>query len=235
MRIAIVAPGNRLDQPLAEAVKAVAAAQFADRPPAARPELRFHPQCFLSSGHFAGTDRERAAALLEVANDPAVDAVWIGRGGYGAGRLLRHIDGALGPAARDKVFLGYSDAGNILALLMKAGIGRPAHGPMPADIRRAGGAAAVQRALAWLVDRDPGALEPSVCAGAPAAAFNLTVLGHLVGTPWQPDLGGRVLMVEDIDEHMYRLDRALWQVLAAPGMARIAGLRLGRCRRDPRQ
>ena len=72
-----------------------------------------------------------------------------------------------------------------------------------------------------------------MCAGAPAAAFNLTVLGHLVGTPWQPDLGGRVLMVEDIDEHMYRLDRALWQVLAAPGMARIAGLRLGRCSAIP--
>ena len=64
-------------------------------------------------------------------------------------------------------------------------------------------------------------------------AFNLTVLSHLIGTPWQPDLAGRVLMVEDVDEYMYRLDRALWQVLSARGMDRIAGLRLGRCGEIP--
>ena len=233
MKIAIVAPSNRISRSLAERVKAVAAAQFAGRPAGERPELRFHPQCHLSSGHFAGTDRERAAAFLEAANDPAIDAVWFARGGYGAGRLLAHIEGALAPAARRKAYLGYSDAGNILALLMKAGIPGAAHGPMPADLNRDGGEAAVQRALAWLVDGDSAALEPSVRDGAPAAAFNLTVLAHLTGTPWQPDLAGRVLMVEDVDEYMYRLDRALWQVLSAPGRARIAGLRLGRCRDIP--
>ena len=229
MRIAIVAPSNRIDQSLAERVKAVAAAQFADRPAERRPELLFHPQCYLSSGHFAGTDRQRAAAFLEAANDPALDAVWFARGGYGAGRLLPRIEGALAPAARDKTYLGYSDAGNILALLMKAGVSDLAHGPMPTDLKRDGGEAAVRRALAWLVDLDPETLESSTLNGAPVTAFNLTVLSHLIGTPWQPDLAGRVLMVEDIDEHMYRLDRALWQVLSAPGMNRIAGLRLGRC------
>ena len=70
-------------------------------------------------------------------------------------------------------------------------------------------------------------------AGAPAAAFNLTVLSHLIGTPWQPDLSGWVLMIEDVDEYMYRLDRALWQVLSATGMGGLAGLRLGRCRNIP--
>ncbi len=233
MKIAIVAPSNRIDQSLVEWVKAIAAAQFADRPFAQRPELSFHPQCFLSSGHFAGTDRERAAAFLEVANDPAVDAVWFARGGYGAGRLLPHIEGALSPAALEKTYLGYSDAGNMLALLMKAGVADLAHGPMPTDIRRNDGEAALRRALSWLVDLDPETVEPSARNGAPAVAFNLTVLGHLIGTPWQPDLAGRVLMVEDIDEYMYRLDRALWQVLSAPGMDRIAGLRLGRCGEIP--
>ena len=229
MRIAIVAPSNRIDQPLAERVKAIAGERFADRPFARRPELLFHPQCYLSSGHFAGTDRERAGAFLEVANDPAVDAVWFARGGYGAGRLLARVEGRLSRTALEKTYLGYSDAGNLLALLMKAGVANVAHGPMPTDIGRDGGAAAVRRALAWLVDRDPETVEPSARDGVPAAAFNLTVLSHLVGTPWQPDLAGRVLMIEDVDEYMYRLDRGLWQVLSAPGMARIAGLRLGRC------
>lgn len=233
MKIAIVAPSNRIDQQLAGRVKAVAAAQFADRPAEARPTLEFHPQCFRSSGHFAGPDAERAAAFLEVANDPAVDAVWFARGGYGAGRLLARIAPELSPAARDKACLGYSDAGNILALLMKQGIPRLAHGPMPTDINRDGGEAAIRRALAWLVDRDPGTLEPSTRDGTPAAAFNLTVLSHLTGTPWEPDLSGRVLMVEDIDEHMYRLDRSLWQVLCSEGTREIAGFRLGRCSAIP--
>ncbi|MYB12667.1 MAG: hypothetical protein F4X42_05355, partial [Rhodospirillaceae bacterium] len=170
MRIAIVAPSNRIDQSLVEWVKAIAAAQFGNRPFAQRPELVFHPQCFLSSGHFAGTDRERAAAFLEVANDPAVDAVWFARGGYGASRLLPHIEGALGPPALEKTYLGYSDAGNILALLMKAGVPDLAHGPMPTDIRRDGGEAALRRALAWLVDLDPETVEPSAAERPPRAA-----------------------------------------------------------------
>ena len=52
-----------------------------------RVELVFHPQCFLPAGHFAGTDAERAAAFVEVANDPAFDAVWFARGGYGSCRI----------------------------------------------------------------------------------------------------------------------------------------------------
>ena len=229
MKIGIVAPSNRIDQSLADRVKAVAAAQFADRPADERPELVFHPQCFLSSGHFAGSDAERAEAFLEVANDPSFDALWFARGGYGAGRLLARLEPKLTPAARQKTYLGYSDAGNILAMLLNAGFPNLAHGPMPTDINRDGGEAAIRRALSWLVDRDPAALEPTVTDGTPAAAFNLTVLSHLIGTPWQPDLAGRVLMVEDVDEQMYRLDRALWQVLSAPGVSTIAGLRLGRC------
>ena len=175
----------------------------------------------------------RSAALLEYANDPGIDAIWFARGGYGAGRLLTRILPKLEAPARDKAWLGYSDAGFILAALMGEGFPHLAHGPMVTDINRPGGADAIRRVLAWLADRDEEALEPNVRAGERAAAFNLTVLSHLIGTPWQPDLAGRVLMVEDIDEHMYRVDRSLWQVLSAPGMERIAGLRLGRISEVP--
>lgn len=228
VRIGVIAPGNRLDTSTAEKVKAVAADHAGGQV-----EILFHDQCFLSSGHFAGDDDTRAAALLDHANDPAIDAIWFARGGYGAGRLLTRILPKLTDAARDKAWLGYSDAGFILAALMGAGFPHLAHGPMVSDINREGGEAAIRRALAWLVDRDKSALEPNVAAGEQAAAFNLTVLTHLIGTPWQPDLAGRVLMIEDVDEHMYRIDRALWQVLSAPGMDQIAGLRLGRISQVP--
>ncbi|HSV29364.1 MAG TPA: LD-carboxypeptidase, partial [Candidatus Omnitrophota bacterium] len=120
------------------------------------------------------------------------------------------------------------DAGAMLGALYGAGIGRVAHGPMPADLNRTGGEAAVRRALAFLIDRDPAALEPSV-ADRPTAAFNLTILAHLVGTPYLPDLSGHVVMVEEVSEAMYRIDRALGQIASNPALRNVAGLMLGRC------
>ena len=69
---------------------------------------------------------------------------------------------------------------------------------MAQDILRDGGDAAVGRALAWMVDRSPEALEPTVGGVKMTAAFNMTVLSQLLGTPLQPDLGGHVLMLEEV-------------------------------------
>src|SRR5690242_16261946 len=91
-------------------------------------ELEFHEQCFAEAGHFAGPDALRLAALLECANDPGFDAVWCVRGGYGANRIAAEAVIGMGDAAHSKTFLGYSDAGYLLAGLYKAGIGKPVHG-----------------------------------------------------------------------------------------------------------
>jgi muramoyltetrapeptide carboxypeptidase len=222
-RIGIVAPGSRIDAALAERVSALAAGLYP-----ARAELRFHPQCFLSSGHFAGNDAARAAAFLEFANDSQIDAVWIARGGYGACRVVPRVLDGLAPAAMGKAYLGYSDAGALLASLYGRGATSVAHGPMPADILRENGETAVTRALSFLVERAPSALEPSVTGKTLTAAFNLTILAHLLGTPYEPDLANHVIMLEDVSEHLYRIDRALWQVTSNPGIRRAAGLMLGR-------
>ena len=190
-------------------------------------ELHFHPQCFLASGHFAGHDAERARAFLDVANDPQFDAVWFARGGYGSGRIAERVCAGLEFAARKKIYLGYSDLGFMLAGLYKQGC-HAVHGPMPADLKRMGGEAAVARALRYLVERAPDTLEPSISTHAPQAAFNITVLGNLLGTPLEPDLSGHVLMLEDVSEHIYRIDRALFHVTASANIRRVAGIRLGR-------
>jgi muramoyltetrapeptide carboxypeptidase len=230
LRIAVVAPSSRLSPEVPARVQALAAALYPDR----APQIFFHPQCFLSSGHFAGDDAARVAALVEVANDEAYDAVWFARGGYGAGRLIEAVLPQLGPAARRKTWLGYSDGGALLAALHSQGFEHLAHGPIPQDILREDGAAAVGRALGWLIDRDPAALEPSLAADArPAAAFNLAILTSMLGTPWQPDLAGHVVMLEEVGEYMYRIDRMLFQFTSNPAMRRIAGLRLGRCSAIP--
>lgn len=226
--IALVCPGGPITQQLAGQVGEIAAARFG-----ARAALHFHPQCFREAGHFAGTDAERSVAFLEAANDPKYDAVWFARGGYGAGRLDEAMFGKLNDAARAKTYLGYSDAGFLLARLYREGIGRPVHGPMPTDLPRKNGEAAIVRALDYLVAGAAETLEPSVKTGGKAAAFNITVLAHLVGTDWAPDLAGHVLMLEDIAEYLYRIDRAMFSIMADAGVRKAAGVRLGRLREVP--
>ena len=188
--------------------------------------LDFHPQCFETCGHFAGDDAARLAAFVECANDPDGDAVWFARGGYGAVRIAGAAIAALGPAARAKAYLGYSDAGTMLGALYGAGIGRAVHAPMPADLRRAGGEAAVRRVLGWLTG-DRSGEEPDI-GTAPVAAFNLMTLAMLTGTPLMPDLRGHVVMIEEVAEYLYAVDRLLFHVTAALAPVGVAGIRLGR-------
>ena len=224
MRIAVVAPSSRFDdwREVEAGVTALAAA--------AHPgvEIVFHPQCGLADHHFAGSDDARAGALIEVANDTGIDAIWFARGGYGSNRIAERAIAAFGPAARNKAWLGYSDAGFLLAGLYRAGYADVAHGPMPRDLVRDGGEAAVRRALAWLVDGAAEALEPDLEAGRRHAAFNITVLGMLLGTPLEPDLAGHILLLEEVSEHMYAIDRAMFHIAASANVRRAAGIRLGR-------
>ena len=229
VRIGVVAPASRIDPALADRVRAVASNLDSKH----SVELRFHPQCFLSSGHFAGDDEARRAAFVETANDPELDAVWFARGGYGSCRLTEGLIGDLAETARAKTYLGYSDMGSLLATLYGAGFTDLAHGPMPSDIKREGGEAAVARSLAYLTERAGWTLEPGLDSAAPTLAFNITILSHLIGTPLQPDLSGHILLLEEIDEEMYRIDRALCHITSNPAIRKLAGIRLGRCSAVP--
>ena len=218
MRIAVVAPSCPLKREAAERVEAIVAER-------GDCELVVHPQCFLSDGHFAGSDEARLAALREVMADPSLDALWFARGGYGSNRIAEAALADIPDAARDKLYLGYSDAGFLLAGLHKAGID-VAWGPMPQDVLRDGGDTAVHRALNWIVLRDRSAIEAHV--EAPAMAFNLTVLSNLLGTPLEPDFTGADLLIEEVSEHLYRIDRTMFHVTSSPNVRRAARIRLGR-------
>lgn len=220
MRIGVVAPAKGLDRATAARAEAFVALTF----PAV--ELVVHSQCFLSEGHFAGSDAKRASAFLEFANDPAIDAIWFARGGYGSNRILDSVMPALGPAARHKAYLGYSDCGFLLGALYARRIGRSVHAPMVIDIDRVGGDVTVARALAWLTRSDRSVLEPSL-ADRPAAAFNLAILAAMIGTPWLPDLADHILLIEEVSEPLYRIDRLLFQMAHATQLKGISGIRLG--------
>lgn len=217
-RIAICAPGKRLEREQADAVLAIAEARFPGL------ELSFHRQCFARHGHFAGDDATRLAALLDCASDATVDAVWFAAGGYGSNRIAAEAVAGMGAAAHSKTFLGYSDTGYLLAALYRAGIGKPVHGPMALDVSRDGGEAAIVRALGYLAGRDEG-FEGGL-DDRPTVAFNLMTLAMLVGTDLMPDLTGHVVLVEEVAEHLYAVDRLFFHV--TQHLAGIAGLRLGR-------
>ena len=217
-RIAICAPSTPFTREDAARVVALAEAEFPTL------ELAFHDQCFACDGHFAGPDALRLSALLECAGDPSFEAVWLARGGYGAVRIAGEAVARMGEAARAKTFLGYSDGGTLLGALYRAGIGASVHGPMPSDIRREGGEEAVRRSLAYL-SGDRSGLEPGL-DDRPTVAFNLMTLAMLCGTDLMPDLSGHVVMVEEVSEYLYAVDRLFFHVTAH--LSGIAGLRLGR-------
>jgi muramoyltetrapeptide carboxypeptidase len=225
LKIGVVATASRMSPEVAERVPALARSLYGE----GAPEIVFHPEVRASAGHFAGDDAKRARAFLDVANDPSFDALWFARGGYGACRIGEAVLAGLAPAARAKTYLGYSDAGALLGGLYRAGFPHVAHGPVAQDIMRDGGDAAIARALAWLVDRNPETLEPSLGDGRKAAAFNLTVFSQLLGTALEPDLTDHVLMLEEVSEAMYRIDRSFFHVTSNASVRRVAGIRLGRC------
>jgi muramoyltetrapeptide carboxypeptidase len=102
---------------------------------------------------------------------------------------------------------------------------------MPQDALRSdhgleSGEGAIHRALDWLRWRDLAALEPDL--QAPAMAFNLTVLSNLLGTTLEPDFSGVDLLIEEVSEHLYAIDRSMFHLTSSPAVRGVARLRLGR-------
>lgn len=218
MRIGVVAPSCPLKVEAAERVQSLAAEVGAS--------LIIHPQCFMEDGHFAGPDEVRLEALRDMLADPDIDAVWFARGGYGSNRIAEAAARDLPEGARWKRVVGFSDGGFLLAALHKAGLA-VAHGPMVQDVLRKDGDQAVLRTLRWLARNDFEALEPDL--DGPAFAFNLVVLSSLMGTSLEPDFTGAELLIEEVDEELYRIDRFLFHVSSQPGFKAVRQLRLGRC------
>ncbi|RZJ05284.1 MAG: LD-carboxypeptidase [Brevundimonas sp.] len=223
LKIGIVNASSRFSRERGEAIEA----WFAANAPDGSIKIVFHPATFGKHGHFGGDDASRANAFVEFANDPRLDAVWFARGGYGSCRIAEAVLPRLTEVARKKRYLGYSDAGSLLAGMYKAGFKHLAHGPMASDAVRHDDTA--WRALNWLRSGDRSSWEPSLLEDPrPAVAFNLSILDALIGTYLEPDLTGHVVMIEDVSEPLYRIDRMMFHLTAQAGMKRIAGLRLGR-------
>lgn len=187
------------------------------------------PSLFERQGYLAGSDARRLSELQSAIDDPAVDAIFAARGGYGATRLLDGLDlSAL--EKRPKLLVGFSDITALHALFSQRGIGS-IHGPMVAAVGRAG-EGQLERVIEAVEGRHVSALAGlhTVAPGrarGPLLGGNLAVLCALLGTPFMPDLRGAVLMLEDVGERPYRVDRMLTSLRSSGVLSSVAGVLLG--------
>jgi muramoyltetrapeptide carboxypeptidase len=181
-------------------------------------------------GYLAGSDAQRLADFNRAAADDSIDAVWCIRGGYGAMRLLDAVDYDAW-CRHPKALIGYSD---ITAL--HAAIGARAelvtfHGPTA----RASLTEFCKSSLLEAVTCDgPYVLSaPSAKALRPGRARgrlvggNLALLAGMAGTPFAPSYDDAILVLEDVNESVYRLDRMLTQLRLNGALANLSGLVLG--------
>lgn len=188
-------------------------------------------------GHLAGTDEARAGDLERAWCDPAVSAVICARGGYGAQRMVDLVDWAAIRAARPKVFVGYSDVTALHeAFAVRTGLST-LHGPMPATAAFLKDTAAQESLRATLFEPESVmTLGPGAGGGAllPGRASGITLGGCVsllaagLGTPHaRPSARGGLLLIEDVGEEAYRLDRILTQLLRSGWLDGVAGVGLG--------
>lgn len=195
-------------------------------------EVRLGVSVGARSGYLAGDDDARLADIEAMLADPTVKAVFCARGGYGSQRIVARLAaGALGRTP--KILMGYSDVTALLAAALAAGV-VAVHGPMVADDFARGLSPAARTHLERLLF-DPGyrwrcevpeALRPGVACGRLVGGC-LTVLATTVGTPWAVDTRGAILLLEDVNERSYRLDRLLLQLRQAGKLDDVAGVVLG--------
>ena len=182
---------------------------------------------------FGGTEAGRLAQLNAAAADPDIQVVMALRGSYGISRILPEIDfGAM--AASGKLFVGYSDFTAFhMGLLARTGAASFA-GPMFCDdfIRDENDEFTLGQF--WDCIAGPGHRVSAAASGNPSLDVsgklwggNLAMLVHLLGTPYMPEVEGGVLFVEDVNEHPYRVERMLLQLLHAGVIGRQKAVLLG--------
>ncbi len=231
--VAVVAPSSRVDPVLLEeGVALLRSWGFT---------VRCLPSTACARRYLAGeSDAEKGRELTACFADPSVAGILCARGGYGAMRVLPFIDFDV-VRAHPKVFCGYSDVTALhLAFRREAGLitfhgpmvqrqnDEPALHPWTADgLRRA----LITSAPLGIIAAPPEGPTPTTVAGGrargPLVGGNLTLVAALCGTRWQLDARGCVLLLEDVNEAPYRIDRMLTQLLLAGVLAGVRGLVFG--------
>lgn len=187
---------------------------------------------FEKDGFLAGDDTLRAAVLHDLFVNPKVRGIVCARGGYGSMRLLPLLDFDL-IAANPKPLIGFSDATALLeAIHERTGL-VCYHGPVVTSLAKTDGPGLtgfedILKEGVWTMECPEGTVIREGAAEGPLKGGNLTTLCHLTGTAFAPQLDESILMLEDVGEAPYRIDRMLTQMRMAGLFDRVRAVVAGR-------
>lgn len=186
-------------------------------------------------GRLAGDDATRVALFHSLASEPSVNLLVAARGGFGVTRILQDLDFE-GLRRSGKALCGYSDVSALLSAAWSRGCRRLVHGPMVCSswsrdpressfqVERDSFLEVLQGRWRFDVPDAPLQVLKAGAAEGPVIPLNLTMLASLLGTPFQPDLTGTILILEDVSEPAHAIQRMLVQLRSAGILKRLAGL-----------
>ena len=196
------------------------------------------PHAQAADGYLAGSDAQRAKDLNDALADPTIDAIWCLRGGYGAMRLLDLID--YQAAARNpKPLIGFSDVTALHSAFNKLANVVTFHGPTARQNLSTFSTSSLELALIRGEEScgempDATTLVKGSARGR-LVGGNLALLAALIGTPYAPDYSGAILVIEDVNEASYRIDRMLTQLRLTGALSACAGIVFGQFTEVPKE
>lgn len=185
---------------------------------------------FACYNQFAGDDTFRAAVFQDYINRSDIDAIWLARGGYGGLRIVDNLD-FTEFCKHPKWIIGYSDSTVFHGKLQKLDF-ESLHATMPINVPD-NSDTALQSLYDALIGKPLhyvfsshilnriGQVEAEIVGG------NLSVLYSMLGSDSFPDLKGKILFLEDLDEYLYHVDRMVLALKRAGKLSDLAGLVVG--------
>lgn len=225
-RIAIVATAKKLPHALQSTIKILEAWEL---------EVEVHPNTYLSSGYFAGTDKERVNALQETLDDSGTRAILFARGGYGTTRIIDQLNWA-NFLSNPKWLIGFSDLTNVLLQLNHLDV-VAIHGAMaytlPWHLESQKSLHALlfgTKNAVYEIKKDTmnkeGVAEGCITGG------NLSLISESIGTKQEIQIDGQILLLEEVGEATYSIDRMLNRLKRMGKLEKVAGLLVGNISQD---
>jgi muramoyltetrapeptide carboxypeptidase len=230
-RVALVAPAGPLrdETDLERALTSVRACDW-------EPVVGAH--VLERDGYFAGSDTHRLADLNTFAADATIDGVWCIRGGYGTMRLLDGIDYDAWQR-HPKALIGYSDITALHAAISQRAALVTFHGPTARGTLTPFSLASLLSATVAGTDSAGTATDALTLQSGRAegrlVGGNLSLIASLIGTRYEPSFDGAILVLEDVNEAVYRLDRMFTQLRLSGSLDQLAGIALGRFTEIPEE
>ncbi len=195
-------------------------------------EVKYQRDILRREGYLAGSDKARLDEMYDMWRDPQVKALLAVRGGYGSLRLMEHFDFDL-MRQQAKMFIGFSDLTVLLNSISQSCGLVTFHGPMLTTLAKSDSEtqAAFFDLLAGRHGNKVKFKGVEILQGGSSQGHliggNLTNLAHLIGTPYEPQWQNAILLLEDIGEAPYRIDRLLTHLRASGKLRELNGILLG--------